>query len=163
MSVFPSLLAQFDGQVLPGGQGKIVALEDTVTLTALPITDLQGIPFTNNMLTASGVGVLPAFRTGDYRAAVSWVSGNYRMDIPALDMIPGGGIEGQVLARAAGGGLEWIDPPQGGGSGGGGGVPSGDYWNRTQTAPVIVISASAPWPTSAPEGALIVRLSGQGA
>lgn len=51
----------------------------------------------------------------------------------------------------------------GGGSGGGGGVSNGDYWNRNQTVPVVTVGAAAPWPSSAPEGALIVRLTGTGA
>lgn len=50
------------------------------------------------------------------------------------------------------------------GGGGTGGAPNnGTYWNRNQTAPVVTIGANAPWPNSAPEGAVIIRLTGTGA
>lgn len=38
----------------------------------------------------------------------------------------------------------------------------GDYWTKNQTAPVVVLSATAPWPTEAPPGALVVRISAGG-
>lgn len=87
--------------------------------------------------------------------------GNVAADLPV------GGTTGQVLSKNSDLDYDthWINPPAGGGGGGGGGavVPVGDYWNRLQTAPVIAIAANAPWPTAAPEGALIVRISGTGA
>lgn len=101
---------------------------------------------------------------------------------PTLDRVAwsGGGMEGfftsyeglKNVALAAQAAAEDIQQKiasgelGGGGSGGGsgGGAPNnGAYWNRNQTAPVITIGASAPWPTSAPEGAVIIRLTGTGA
>lgn len=38
-------------------------------------------------------------------------------------------------------------------------APTDDYWSRSQTAPVRIIGPADPWPTDAPEGALIVRLN----
>lgn len=85
--------------------------------------------------------------------------GNVAADLPV------GGMAGQVLAKISDADYDtiWINPPAGGGSGGGGNVPIADYWTRNQTAPVVIISGNAPWPTAAPEGALIVRVSGTGA
>lgn len=116
MSQFPSLLAQHDGQVLAEAVGRIVAHNDTSSLTPLPITDLMGIPITEGQLTANAVGVLPPFRTSDTRQVVSWVSGSYRMDIPSIDMLPINGNPGQILSITDNDQLAWIEPPQSGGS-----------------------------------------------
>lgn len=163
MAQYPSLLATTDlGQILEGATGQIYDVDDLAAANPLNITDLSGVPIEGGRLVAAPNGVLPRFRENSTRTVVSWVSGPHRMDIPCLDLIPPGGSAGQVLTLTLSGELAWADAPTGGG-GGGGGISSGDYWNRTQTVPVIVISAAAPWPTSAPEGALIVRLSGTGA
>lgn len=159
MANFPSMLAyDSQGNIARDAVGRIYALSDTAEARPLAVTDLNGVPFPDNVVPSSGVGVVAPFRVNGY-TVVSWVSGPFRMDIPAVDIIPSDGAPGQVLSLGADGALVWIDPPVSTG-GGGGGTSSGDYWNRTQTVPVIVISASAPWPTSAPEGALIVRVSG---
>ena len=88
--------------------------------------------------------------------------GNAAADVPV------GGMAGQVLTKISelDYDVQWKTPAAGTGGGGGGGstiITNGEYWNRNQTARVIVIGAAAPWPGDAPEGAVIVRLSGTGA
>lgn len=88
--------------------------------------------------------------------------GNAAADVPV------GGFAGQVLTKISDLDFDaqWRTPAAGSGGGSGPGtgtiITNGDYWNRNQTSPVIVIGAAAPWPSSAPEGAVILRLSGQG-
>lgn len=85
---------------------------------------------------------------------------------PAAD-VPVAGFSGQVLTKNSDldYDVSWKTPSAGSGGGGGNGtiITNGDYWNRNQSAPVIVIGAAAPWPSAAPEGAVIIRLSGTGA
>lgn len=121
MSTFASMLAvDENGYIANGATGQIFAPTDTTATTPLDITDLNGIAPAGNTLTASELGVLPAFRCAGF-TVVDWVSGSYRIPLPAIDIIPPGGAAGQILAKVSGTDFEfeWIDPPVGGGGGGG--------------------------------------------
>lgn len=154
------------GEPVVFGTGKIFLPTDMAFANPLTITTSVGVTTTEVKVRNGGSESFTITASG----FVYWwdPSGG----IPPIGLqavatgLPPAGLAGQVLAKASNADYDvsWIDPPAGsGGGGGGGGTSNGDYWNRTQTVPVITISATAPWPTSAPEGALIVRLTGTGA
>lgn len=117
MPTFASVLAvDEDGNPAESAEGKVYAPSDTGATTPLAVTDLNGTPFIDNKITASALGVLPAFRVAGY-VTVDWVSGSYRIPIPALDQLPSGGSPGQILSKASSTDWDsqWVDPAAGGG------------------------------------------------
>lgn len=121
MSTFASALAvDENGYVANGATGQVFAPDDETAANPLAITDLNGIAFAGNELTASGLGVLPSIRCVGY-VVVDWVSGLYRIPLTAIDLIPAGGGPGQTLAKVSSSDFdaEWVD------SNGGSGVPDG--------------------------------------
>lgn len=150
-----------------GGSGALYLATDTQGTTPLTPRDANGTPFPGGLVTITALGMIPGFFIDDY-PVVMWRSGT-APPVPleaAGARIPRGGTAGQVIRKssAVDYAVEWGDAPSGGGGGGGGsGGGNGDYWNKQQTAPVVTIGPTAPWPTDAPPGALIVRLTGSGA
>lgn len=127
--------------------------------TPLALTTLYGTPLPNPVQ-VNYLGFGPAFISD--LEQVAWSAGELGglftsfvglKDVAVAAQLVAEDIRARALAGEFGGG---------GGSGGGGAPNNGVYWNRNETVPVKVISASAPWPTSAPEGSLIVRLTGTG-
>lgn len=133
------------------------------TRTPLPLFTVAGASLPNPVqVNSNGFG--PPFIVRDLDR-VAWEGGGFSGFFTSYEGIKNVAVAAQAaaeevqrkaLAGELGGG-------SGGGGGGGGAPNNGAYWNRTQTAPVITIGASAPWPTSAPEGAVIIRLTGTGA
>lgn len=153
MSTFASTLAvDENGYIANGATGKIYAPTDTAAAIPLDITDLNGIAFAGNQLVASGLGVLPTFRTNGYQV-VDWVSGSFRIPIPCIDMIPSGGTTGQILTKNGAGNFDssWKDSA-------GAGLPIGGTTGQilTKNSPTI---GDATWqdPTSGASGDVIVR------
>lgn len=163
----PSTAIDINGNLVTSGTGNIYAPDDAAGANALPIKDENQMAI-NGGLTVTPLNLIPGFALEGY-PVVLWRSGSIVIPLEAAGArIPRGGTTGQVISKASVDDYDvaWIDPPAssgGGGGGGGTGVSNGDYWNRQQTVPVVTISATAPWPTDAPAGALIVRLSGAGA
>lgn len=125
--------------------------------TPLAIKSTSGMPLPNP-ITVNNMGYGDAF-IHETLGRVAWSGGGFTGFFTAHDSIMQEAVAARIAAEAAA--QAAIEAAQnGGGGGGGGGVNNGNYWNRTQTAPVITIGATAPWPTSAPEGAVIIRLSG---
>jgi hypothetical protein len=65
---FPSVPAidYTTGNVVPGAQAQVYARTDTTYSTPLTITDLNGIAFSGNILTAGPTGLFPDFRCTGY-------------------------------------------------------------------------------------------------
>lgn len=107
------------GNAASNASGQLFATTDTAANTPLSPTDLFGLPFPGDTLTASALGILPAFKINGF-AAVDWVSGSFRLTIPCIDQVPAGGGAGQVLAKTNANdyAVRWIDPPAGTGGGG---------------------------------------------
>ena len=146
MANFPSMLAyDSQGNIARDAVGRIYALSDTAAAKPLPVTDLNGVPFPDNAVPTSGIGVVAPFQVEGH-AVVSWVSGPYRMDIPAIDSVPRGGSYGQILGKASGNDFDfmWTSPNEGGGSSGGGTmIPAyevnGRYTRPTNDPKICVI------------------------
>lgn len=166
MFVFPPHVALDINGDLARGSGNIYAAGDTAFATPLVPRSADGA-LMDATITITPLNMTPGFQLEDH-PVVYWRSGNAAPVLleAAGARIPAGGSAGQVVGKASSTDFDvaWVDPPAGGGTGGGtGGGGSVDAWSKQQTAPVITISATAPWPTDAPAGALIVRLSGAGA
>lgn len=99
MANFPSsLVTDNAGNPLPGAVGKFYALTDTAATTPLAVTDLFGNALTNDEIVANSLGIIPGVRCPGY-LAVSWVSGSNRQDVQAVNLLPSGGLTGEVLRK----------------------------------------------------------------
>lgn len=161
MSTFASVLAVDENSyVANGATGKIYATTDFAATTPLDITDLNGIAFAGNELTASAIGVIPPFRCPSYNEkAVDWVSGDFRVPINAIDQIPEGGTTGQVLTKSSNNNYdaEWADPT----ASGGGGIVEVNYADLPAGTTLTVSKTGATWPvrpTSRPD--IVVQWKG---
>lgn len=166
MTIFsysPAVAIDINGNLVTSGTGLIYAVSDTAGVNPLPIKDENGTVITGG-LDVTPLHLIPGFTIED-APQVLWRSGSITIQLDADGArIPPGGAAGQLLAKNTQGDYDagWVDPPVGGGGGGGGtGSGNGDYWNKQQTVPVVTIASNAPWPSDAPAGALIVRLTGQ--
>lgn len=113
MAQFPSMLAQDEsGTLAQGLTGFVYAVDDFGETTPLDIFTSSGAAFQNNALTSGPYGVLPSFSCPGH-VVVRWISGPYKMEIPAVDQVPSGGTTGQILAKTTDSNfeLEWIDVP----------------------------------------------------
>lgn len=144
----------------------VTATGGTVTIHApgdpamkpLQLETVAGLSLTNPVpVNRNGFG--PAFRLLNYDR-VAWSGGGLSGFFTSYEGLKNVALAAQAAAEEVQ--RKALAGELGGGGSGGGAPNNGNYWNRTQTAPVIVIGAAAPWPTSAPEGALIVRLTGTG-
>lgn len=163
-SYSPSVAIDVNGNLVSSGNGLIYAISDTAGVNPLPIKDENGVTISGG-LEVTPLRLIPGFIIED-APMVLWRSGSVTVPLSADGArIPPGGSTGQHLVKASAVNYDvgWSDPPAGGGGGGGGGTGTGngDYWNKQQTVPVITIASGAPWPSDAPAGALIVRLTGQ--
>lgn len=154
----------------------IVASNGLVTLyapgdaskTPIALTTLFGAPLANPVR-VNGLGFGPAFISA--LAEVAWSASASTGELGGLFTSTAGlkadAENSRKAAEAAAAIAEDIqrriqNGELGGNVGPGGAPNNGSYWNREQTVPVVTIASNAPWPTSAPEGALVVRLTGTG-
>lgn len=131
--------------------------------TPIPLSTVAGASLANPIqVNAQGFG--PAF-IHQSLDRVAWSGGGLEGFFTSYEGIKNVALAAQAAAEDIQRRIATGELGGGGGGGGGtGGAPNnGVYWNRTQTAPVVVIGAAAPWPTAAPEGAVIIRLTGTGA
>lgn len=160
----PSVAIDVLGNLVTSGTGLIYAVEDTAGVNPLTLLDPNGNPMVGGV-DVTPLHLIPGFAVEDAPVAL-WRSGSVSIPLSADGArIPGGGTTGQMLVKNSPSNydVQWADAPTGGGggTGGGTGAGNGDYYNKQQTVPVITIASNAPWPTDAPVGALIVRLTGQ--
>lgn len=126
--------------------------------TPLTITTTSGLPMTNPVrVNERGFGSAFMHATMD---RVAWSAGELTGFFTSYEGIKNVALAAQAAAEEI---LRMAQAGELGGGGGGGGINNGDYWNKKQTVPTVTIGAASPWPTAAPEGALIVRLTGVGA
>lgn len=156
MPNFPSMLAVDEqGNIARDSVGRLYDVSDTTRARPLAVTDLNGVPFPDNAVPTSAIGVIAPFRV-DGHSVVSWVSGQYRMDIPAIDAVPRGGSYGQVLGKASSEDFDfsWMSPSEAGGGSSGGGtmIPAyeanGKYTRPTTDPKICVIFTGSSDPGS---------------
>lgn len=157
MGTFPSMLAiDVGGNAASDVSGQLFASTDLDAVTPLSPVDLNGVPFIDDALIASSLGILPSFRIAGF-TAVDWVSGGYRITIPCIDQVPTGGATNQYLKKNSGSDydVEWAD----GTSGGGSGVPAGGSAGQTLTK-LSATEGDAGWVTPPANGTGMIFYTG---
>ena len=137
------------GNVVPGAEGVVYAIEDTAFLTPLPITDLSGVPLAK--LIASPTGIYPPFKVPSGETRVNVVSGPMVTPVtsaegsrgvpgppgePAVGLPPAATLpDGYIPVVASG---TWTAAPAPSGGGGGGTSSMLEvYWVEGQGWPTL--------------------------
>lgn len=100
-----------NGDPLANAVGQIFDIEDTNNAAPLPLFNLNGTPIALDQLWSNNDGITPEFTT-PLKKAVKWVSGIYEVGLIAADLLPQGGMAGQILSKTTDQDhdVNWADP-----------------------------------------------------